>query len=157
MALYPEFANDLMVAVASKAMALGCFQKVTRHEPKSAPGRDLTAGMWVDTLDPVGTQSGLSATSGRVVLKMNVYNSFKSMPEDDIDPKVLTATCRMVAALTGDFQLDGFQDLMCVDLLGMSGISVSARTGYIKIDSLVFRCMTITIPLLFNNLFDQVA
>jgi hypothetical protein len=149
--------NDAAVAtifdkVISYCMKTGRFDSVNGHEPKSAPASGLTCAVWVQAIRPV-TSSGLASTSGLVTLHARVYQNFISRPFDAIDPKVLSAVADIMKVLSGDLDLGG--EARAVDLLGMTGESLSAQAGYIDIDRKVYRVMTINVPIIINDMFDQ--
>jgi hypothetical protein len=140
-------------AVASHAAATGNFEFVNQHEPKSAPGNGLHAAVWVGTIAPARGQSGLAQTSPLLVLNVRTYLSFKSQPEDAIDPNMMDAVDALMAAYSGDFTLGGL--IRNVDLLGTNGPGMSAVSGYITQDGKVYRIMTITLPLVINDVWGQ--
>jgi hypothetical protein len=139
--------------VQSHAMSLGVFESVNNHEPKSAPGNGVRAALWVQDIRPMGRASGLSATSGVVTLNVRVYSSFLQQPLDDIDPGILTAVTTLLNAYTGDFDLGA--SVRNVDLLGIYGAAMSAQAGYLTQDSKVYRIMTVTLPIVINDLWAQ--
>ncbi len=140
--------------VISHAAATGLFEAVNGHEPKSAPGSGLTAAAWVQAIEPVRT-SGLASTSGRVELTVRLYTSMLAEPQDAIDPALLSACSVLLAAYSGDFELGGA--VRCIDLLGQAGVPLSAKAGYLNQDHQLYRVMDITLPILINDIWDQVA
>jgi hypothetical protein len=153
--------NDVAIGqvfdkIVSYAMATGRFDVVNQHEPKNSPGTGMTCALWVQSISPTRT-SGLAMTSGVVMLNARVYTSFRSQPFDMIDPNVMSATCDIIGALSGDFDLGGVANVRAVDLLGMAGTPMQATAGYVEIDKQMLRVMTITIPVLVNDMFSQEA
>lgn len=71
-------------------------------------------------------------------------------PYDQIDPAVMNATSAVFAAFSGDFTLGG--TVRNVDLMGMK-----AQAGYVQQDGQTLRVMTITVPIVVNDLWEQVA
>lgn len=140
--------------VISHALTLGVFDAVNAHEPESAPGCGLTAAVWVDRVAPIPAGSGLAATSALIVLNVRGYTSMLAEPADAIDPRLVDAMSALIGAYSGDFQLDG--QVRCVDLLGMSGTALLAQAGYLQQDARVYRVMTITLPLIVDNVWEQV-
>ncbi len=114
----------------------------------------LRLAVWVDKIAPL-TSSGLSSTSGVVILNARVYGNFIEKPEDDIDPNILTAVSTLLNAYSGNFNFGG--TVRSVDLLGTTGQSLSAQAGYVNIDSKLYRVMTITVPVIINDMYTQVA
>ena len=145
--------STLFDKAQSHAMALGLFETVHSHEPKSAPGNGLRAALWVQDIRPVGAASGQAATSGVVTLYVRVYSSFLQHPFDEIDPNLLSATTTLLGAYTGDLDLGA--TVRNIDLLGMYGAAMSAQAGYINQDNKVYRIMTVTLPVVINDLWAQ--
>ena len=142
--------------VVSHAASLGYFDSVNAHEPKNAPGNGVTAAVWVQAIRP-SVSSGLAATSGVLILNVRVYTSFISQPFDAIDPNVTAATAALMSAYSGDFDFGGEADVRAVDLLGMAGQPMEAIAGYVEMDRRILRIMTLTVPVLVNDMFAQVS
>jgi hypothetical protein len=147
-------ATGIFAAVTSHAMASGHFDRVTNHEPKSAPGTGLTCAVWVQDIRPIRS-SGLASTSARLVLNLRIFTSMLSEPQDEIDPDMLAAVDALMAAYIGDFELGGL--IRAVDVRGMEGVPLSASAGYLNQDGKLQRVITITLPLLVNDLYVEVA
>lgn len=147
--------QDIIDRLASHAMATGEFDRVNQHEPKSKPARGLTAAIWVDRIEPARSRSGLAKTDVRVVCNVRVYTNMLSEPQDMIDPSVTNATDLLMEAYTGDFQLG--DESRYIDCLGMTqGHPLFCQSGYINIDNMVFRVLTITVPVIVSNAWNQV-
>ena len=146
--------TGIVNAAASHAMSLGVFERVNQHEPKSAPGTGLTCAIWVDAIGPYAAQSGLASTSALLVLNVRGYVSMTQQPYDAIDPNLTTAVALLMGEYQGDFDLGGLVE--SVDLLGRSGRRLEARAGYLSIDGKMMRVMTITLPVIVNDVWTQV-
>lgn len=143
--------------VISLALASGRFDHVNQHEPKSAPGHGLECSVWMNTIVPTRS-SGLGITSGVVTLYARIYTNFRQQPYDMIDPNVLSAVAAMMTALTGDFSFGGAPGVRAVDILGAwSSVPLSAAAGYVEIDRQMFRVMTLTIPIVMDDMFVQAS
>lgn len=140
-------------SVVSAALQLGVFESVNFHEPKSPPGSGLRCAAWVDSISPIALASGLAATSGEVIVNVRVYGSMLQQPEDEVDPAILTAVTTLIGAYTGDFDFGA--TIRCVDLLGMYGPKLGAQAGYITIGKAAYRIMTITLPIVINDMWSQ--
>jgi hypothetical protein len=141
--------------VVSYALATGRFDHVNQHEPKSAPGHGLECSVWMNTIVPTRS-SGLNAVSGVVTLYARIYTNFRKQPYDMIDPEVMSAVADLIGALVGDFDFGGAVNVRAVDLLGAwTNVPLSAAAGYVEIDRQMFRVMTITIPIVINDMFTE--
>lgn len=139
--------------VVSHALASGLFERVNQHEPKAAPGTQLMAAVWVDRMEPLRGGSGLDATSVRLGLITRLYTSMLAEPQDAIDPNLLTAADTLMRAYSGDFTLGGA--VRNVDLLGRWGPGLSAQAGYVDQDNRLYRVISIALPLIVNDVWDQ--
>jgi hypothetical protein len=144
----------IIEAVASHAMASGYFHKVNQHEPKSAPLTNLYAAVWVQSIGPQVGASGLASTSARFTVNVRVYTSMLAEPQDMIDPDLTEAVDKLLAAYSGDFTLDGL--IRNIDLQGMGGQPLGAEAGYVEIEKKLFRVMTINVPMIINDAWNQV-
>jgi hypothetical protein len=144
----------LQDALVSHAKALGVFEAVIGSEPKKAPGPGLTAAVYFTGLRPART-SGLASTSLVVTATVRLYLPAIKEPANGIDPVMLGAAATLMASISGDFTLDGM--VRNVDLLGYEGAPMDARAGYLEQDGKVFRVGDITVPMILNDEFVQVA
>lgn len=144
----------ILDSVQSQVQALGLFDTVNMHEPKSKPGNGLTCAIWADKIAPVPAGSGLAVTTGLVTLALRVYTSMLQQPFDAIDPNMISAVDALIAGFSDAFTLGG--NVRNVDLLGMFGTPLSAQAGYINQDGKLMRVMTLTIPLVVNDIWPQV-
>jgi hypothetical protein len=138
--------------IVSHALASGLFERVNTHEPENPPGNGLSAAVWADRIEPARS-SGLAATSVRVAFLVRIYASMLQEPADAIDPDMLTATSTLLGAYSGDFELGG--SVRQIDLLGTAGVPLSAQAGYITQDSVLYRVMTIVLPVIVNDVWEQ--
>jgi hypothetical protein len=143
------------VQLVSHAQSLGYFNQVLKHEPLSAPGSGFTYAVWVTDLGPVPAGSGLASTTARLEVAGRVYVPADSEPLDDVDDQLTDTVDGLLGAYSGDFQLGG--NVRCVDLLGAYGAALRARYGYLPIGSTTYRIATLTIPLIINSAWGQVA
>jgi hypothetical protein len=147
--------DDILSAVTSHALASGYFDRVNTHEPKAAPGNGLTVAVWSQRVGAARGASGLNSTTALVVLNLRIFQNMLSEPQDAIDPNLMKALDALMAAYSGDFSLGG--TVRNVDLLGQFGPELSAEAGYVDIDRKLFRVVTITLPLIVNDLWSQDA
>lgn len=155
MAFNQASVKTLVDNIVSHAASLGVFRSVNFHEPKSPPGSGLRYMVWADRIEPLPGASGLSTTSGYVVVNGRIYGNMLQKPEDEIDPNIMTAAVTLIGAYTGDFNFGA--TVRAVDLLGMYGESLKAQAGYITVSGGMYRVMTITIPVIIDDMWTQTA
>ncbi len=147
--------STVLSDLVSLAQTLGVFSTVNSHELRNAPASPLVLELWLDRVTPLASQSGLAATSALVIWNGRIRISANAEPLDNQDVVVLNAVDALMAAYSGDFSLSG--DAACIDLLGLSGASLQARAGFLLQDNKQYRVMDITIPVIVNDAFPQVA
>lgn len=156
-----EWIDDIYDAVISDVQASGYFDYVNEHESKRKPGRGLTAAVWVQSITPLGTISGLAATSGRVTFQLRAYKNMISRVgqgpqiQDSIDRGMTKAMSNLMRRYHGDFDFDGI--IRNVDLLGHFGVALSVQSGYLEQDKLWYRTMDMMIPCIVNDIWPQVT
>jgi hypothetical protein len=143
---------SILDAVVTHAMASGHFERVNQHEPENAPGRGLTCAVWADRVTPVRS-SGLKSLSTLLVFNVRLFTSMQSDPADAIDPHMLSAVDALGTAYSGDFTLGGL--VRQVDLLGAHGTPFDVRAGYLSQDGTLYRVMTISLPVIVNDLWEE--
>lgn len=153
MAFDQEAVNNLTDAVESIAAATGAFRRTAGHEPKAAPGSGLTLAVWADSIQPIAQASGVASTSGVVTFLARAYGNMLQKPEDDIDPRLMASAAVLIGAYSADFTLGGL--VRNIDLLGMYGRKMGAQAGYVTIGGAMYRIMTVTVPCVMNDLWEQ--
>ena len=144
--------TGLFDAFRSHLHSLGVFESVTTHEPKAAPGQGRRVAMWFSQYRPAS--SGLNESSAVIEFTIRLYNNMLKEPQDEIDPEVLTALDRVMNALHGDFTLGGLA--RNIDIRGSQGLALNARAGYIEQDGRLYRIVDITVPVVVNDLYQEI-
>jgi hypothetical protein len=147
--------NAVINALVSHASRLGYFDTVHAHEPKSMPGQGLHYAVFMASLGPARSGSGLAATTARLELTGRIYTPFVRQPEDDIDPRLVDALDKLFEAYIGDFDLGG--NVRNVDVFGGQGQGLNARFGYSTIDKQTYRTIDIVLPVVINDAWNQEA
>ncbi len=88
-----------------------------------------------------------------VVFNVRVYGSMQADPPDAIDPNMVAAADALGEAYTGGFTLGGL--VRQVDLLGAHGSPFDVRAGYLSIDGTRYRVLTISLPVVVNDLWTE--
>lgn len=144
---------SILNKVVSHALTLGVFEKVNTHEYKDAPGKGLYCEIWSETIAPA--RSGLDVTSAVLILNVRIRSDMIAEPQDSIDPNIIDAVDKLIDAYTGDFELGG--TARNIDLLASSTPGVRADAGYLDQGGKLFRIMTITLPIIINDVWNQEA
>ena len=145
-------ATAILDVIISHAMETGLFERVNGHEPRSVPGNGLSAAVWADRVRPA-ISSGLASSSAQILFKVRIFSSMQTQPYDAIDPNVLNAVDVLWGLYIGDLTLNG--QAMAVDVRGMGGDGMMAQAGYIPQDGVQLRVMTITLPVLVNDVWVE--
>ncbi len=151
-----ELFRDITETLQSHAERLRIFDAVNGHEPKAPPGSGLTCAIWVQSFRPVQS-SGLASTSMLLTMSMRIYTSMLSEPQDKIDPEVMDAVGQLITNLSADYTLDSMESVRCIDLLGMDSEGLGGEAGYLSISNAMFRVFTLSVPIIVNDAFPQVA
>lgn len=144
--------NGIFDALTSHAASLGIFEIVQMHEPKMSPGSGLCFALWCASISP--SRSGLNSTSVQVVFEARIYVSMLQEPQDGIDSTIMSAVDALMDAYNGDFDLGN--EVRNIDIFGEEGTKLTAVAGYINQDNKLYRVMTITIPVIVNDVWSQV-
>lgn len=156
----PSEIRNLLSGVLTKlrdhAGSLGIFEHIEGHALINPPPSGIAVAFEFGTLRPGAQYSGLRATSVVLTWTASVYKTLLSQPADDIELDIAGAAGALLSVYSGDFDLGGA--IRNVDLLGSTGQGLSADGGYIKLpDGGTFRTTVITIPMIVNDVFEQVS
>lgn len=150
-------AQDLFDALQSHALGSGLFHAVNTAEPKAAPGTGVYCAIWIQNIAPAQGASGLNTTTVRVEFNVRLYSAMIQQPMDMIDPNLTAAALTMMEKYSGDFGLSNITEVnvRAIDLMGIYGTGMAATAGYLEQDGKLFRVITITLPVIVNDLFAQ--
>ena len=140
----------LFDSVQSAAQGLALFQGVDKHEPENAPGTRLYCSIMLGPMVPKPAASGLNSVSGQITLLVRVWSWAMQRPLDDVDPEVVAAVAALMNELAGEFTLGG--TVRNIDLFSMS-----AEPAWTEFEGKQFRVMTLTVPIIINDMFAEEA
>lgn len=146
--------DGILNVVATHAQNTGWFQTVVEHPSKQSATNGITAGVWIERIDPIKS-SGLSSVSVRLELEMHVVGSTMAEPYDDIDTNLTKAVDALFTAYIGDFELGG--EARHIDVFGAYGQPLGIRVGYLNSSGREVRVFQIRIPIIINDVWDEVA
>lgn len=145
----------LFAQVEARAKTLGGIEVVIAHEPRSAPVSLPALAVWFNGLGPARGHSGLAATSVRLEFRGRIYLNGSTKDEDKLEQKLLYLSALVMGSFSGAFTLGG--TVMAVDLLGGWGSPLEVTPGWLQHDSKEFRVAEITVPVILDDVWSQVA
>jgi hypothetical protein len=145
----------VITAAIDHLVTTGLFESVQDHETTSAPSGGLTADVWVADLKPVPPQSGLNITSAMLTLTVRIYLNAMPPAVGSLEQTITGAADQLMIAYGAAFTFDG--TVSWIDLLGEYGTPLSSTGGYVTVGGAVFRCMTITVPCVIDDVWPQTA
>lgn len=146
--------RSIMDNLASMAMATGHFEAVLGYVSKQSSTNGITAAFYIEDIRAIRT-SGLASTSVRMEIEMQIYSSTYQAPYDDIDVNLAHAVDAMFTSLLADFDLGG--EARNVDVFGKWGHPLRVRSGLMNLDGKEFRVFQVIIPVIIDDVWDQVA
>lgn len=145
--------GNIFVKLRDHASALGVFEHVEGHALINPPPSGIGIGFEAGQIKP-GGGSGLSVTSIIFTCTGSIYRTMQTQPADDLEVDISAAATALIVALSADLNLGGL--VRNIDLLGSTGAGLSADPGYVKIGEQQFRASVVTIPMIVNDVFEQV-
>ena len=143
-------AKALFSGLTSHAKSLGIFDRVNSHEPANTPGLGVSCSITLASIEADPAASGLSAVSGKITFAVRIWSSMNQKPLDAIDPDVLGAVSLLLGAYSGAFTLGG--TVRDIDLMALK-----ANAAYLQQEGTEFRVIEITVPIVVNDLWAEVA
>lgn len=147
--------RQVVVALAAHAKRTAKVERTVMREPMHAPGPGITCAVTFGSFRPA--RSGLAATSVAVIMMVRLYTPLRKdgPQQDELEPLLMDAASRLCASYVGEFTLDGL--VVAVDVRGgeQSGAELGGEGGYIVIDNVQHRVVTITVPLVINDLWSE--
>lgn len=144
----------ILAAVESHCLASGYVQRFQAAEVTDNPATGVTVGVMLTSLTSLGARSGLSSSSVRVELGVRLYLPAASRQPEQTETQIVAAVAALMGSFTGDFDLGGTR---LVDLLGAYGAPLASTAGWTRIADQLYRVHTITLPVIVDDLWDQVA
>jgi len=145
-------AGAVLMKIADHARQLGVFENVHTHEPRAAPGSGLTLALWTNGVVAIRA-SGLTAVSVALPFNGRIYLPGNTEPQDDLDPKLLSATSAFFESLAGAFELDG--EARMIDVLGSQGQPFTGQAGYLTMDAHEYRVMSLALSVICNDAWEE--
>jgi hypothetical protein len=149
--------EELFSKLTSHAKSLGIFVQVEGgRDPAPKPVGGLAVVFWINDYRPPPAGSGVASTSMVLDMRASVFCPLGTGKRDAmaVEALVLYATHRLMKVLSNDFELDGL--VRAIDLLGMTGEAMHADFGHLDYEDTWYRIGEITLPLIINDVYEQV-
>lgn len=143
----------VITAAIDHLQQTGLFESVQDHESTSASTGGLTADVWVSKIAPLPAQSGLNVTSAILTLTVRIYLNAMAPAAGSLEQTITGAADTLLIAYSAAFTFD--DTVSWVDLLGQYGTPLSSIGGYVSVGDVFFRCMTITVPCVIDDVWPQ--
>ena len=143
----------VITAAIDHLQQTGLFETVQDHESTSASAGGMFADVWIDKIGPVPEQSGLAVSSALLTLTIRIYLNATPPASGSLEQTIAGAADALLIAYNGAFDFDG--TVSWVDLLGQAGTALSATGGYVTLGDIFYRCMTITVPCVIDDVWPQ--
>lgn len=149
--------KDLFSKLTSHAKSLGIFERVEFREPVNKPASGVALALWVNDYRPPPAGSGVAETSMVLDVRATVYCPLGTGKRSaaEVEALVLYAVHRVIKVLSNDFELEGM--VRSIDLLGMTGEAMHADFGHLQYEDTWYRIGEITVPLIINDIYEQVS
>lgn len=146
----PDF-DSLTRRLEGHLLRVGGLAKVNMVEPKSPPGKGVTAALWLQDWATYARGSGADTVSLRLAFTLRLYRPAFAESRDELDRELLRAAFKIGRALCGDLDLGG--TVLDTDPHGMGGVPMRGQAGYLQMADRSFRIMDITVPVLWDDVW----
>lgn len=150
-----EVLEQLIDGVSSVILGTGVVDTVNAGDVMSLPGNGLHAAVYMGYFEAAGKESGLASVSLRVNLLVRIHGPVHAEPTDEIDPGLLRALAVIGKAYLAGFSLDGL--VRAIDVFGSNGQRMTGQFGYLDVQEGTRRVLTITLPVVVDKVWEQVA
>lgn len=135
-------------ALVSHALSTGYFESVLAHEPLEVTGTGITCAIWLGSGAVLPNRSGLDIVSASLSFNIRLFTNTLQQPQDGIDIDIMDAFDGLMTAYSGDFSLGNA--VSYIDLM-----NISFNAGYVTINGTQFRLITISLPIVSDDLWTE--
>lgn len=145
----------IMSKVISVVQGLGLLETVNGGQAMHMPGAGLRASVWPGRITSPPGSSGLSKVSIVLPVMIRIFGPARAIQVDEIEDEMLDVIDKLADAYVGKFTLDGL--VRAIDIHGRFGQPMTIEPGYLDIQDGTCRVETMTLPLIINNAWEEVA
>lgn len=142
----------VITAAIDHLASTGLFESVQDHERTSASTGGLTADVWLGPIKPLPPQSGLDITSSLLTLTVRIYMDAMSPPAN-LEQEIGGAADALMTAYNAAFTFGG--TVSWIDLLGEYSSGLFGDPGWVTVGGVFYRCITITVPCVIDDVWPQ--
>lgn len=146
-------AAGVLNGIVSVCQKVGSIEQAIAGQGVNPPLTGVGATVWAMPSRPVPRRSGLNAVSILLVFNVRLTLSMQTQPPESIETTLLGAFSDVCNALAGGFTLGG--EVEQVDLLGAYE-PLKWDFGYVPYDGVNYRCVTITVPVVLDDMWSEV-
>lgn len=155
-----SWVDPIFDAVVSDLNRSGYFSQVIDDTVNKAPDGKLTAVVWVQDIGVAQRASGIASSSAMLTFMVRVFaNQVSRNSQYVVEPlprRLLKAVSNLIRRYHDDFDFGGL--VRNVDCLGeFVGGGLNATSGYEEIGGSWYRMMTLTVPVIVNDVWTQTA
>lgn len=150
-------AASVLAALKTVFEATGCFDAgVITSSGVAPPPVGMSVQIYaIPPWKPLKERSGLRTTSMLTTWAARMLTPIGTPPADDLDMNLLTAYSTVMNVLVGGFTLNGQVEQL--DLLGAYGVGMPMDPQYLQMGGDVYRAMTLTLSLVLDDVWEEVA
>lgn len=143
----------VITAAIDHLVSTGLFESVQDHESTSASTGGLFADVWLGPIKPLPPQSGLDVTSAHLTLTVRIYLNAMPPAAGNLEQTIGGAVDVLMTAYNAAFTFD--DTVSWIDLLGQYGDGLSGIPGYVTVGGVFYRCITINVPCVIDDVWPQ--
>ncbi len=146
-------AAGVLDAVLSVCKGLGSIEQTIPGQGQSPPTTGVGATVWAMPGKPLPRRSGLNTVSVSLVFNIRLTLSMQTQPPETIETTLMGAFSDLCNAFAGGFTLGG--KTTSVDLLAAYGDGLHWEFGYVPYDGVSYRCVTVPVPIVLDDVWRQ--
>lgn len=146
-------AAGVLAALISVCQKVGSIEQTIAGQGQNPPPSGVGATVWAMPGRTVPKRSGLDSVSVALTFNIRLTLSMNTQPPESVETTLLGAFSDLCNALAGGFTLNG--EVEQVDLLGAYGDGLRWDPGYVPYDGVTYRCITVPVPLVLDDLWRE--
>jgi hypothetical protein len=147
--------DAIMAKVVSVVESLAVVETVNGGDNIHVVGAGLRASVSPERIASPPGSSGLDSASVVLTVRVRLFDRVFPTPVDEFSTDLLKAIGKVCGAYLGGFTLGGL--VRDIDLHGRHGQAMTVQAGYMDVPDGTCRVMTLLLPLVIDNAWEEVA